>query len=224
MKRQLIIVAAGEGKRMQEKIPKQFIEIEGKPVLMWTLLLFENCKIDFPVILVLSEKNFTVWEHLCKKHKFTLPHKIIRGGNTRFESVYNGLSEVKDDCLVAIHDGVRPFASINVIENVFKEAEKYGNAVPSIKIKDSLRQITGETNTSISRENIRQIQTPQIFKSEILLKSYRENKNNNLTDDASIVEKTGYKINLVEGNEENIKITTQSDLIMASALIKYFPY
>ncbi len=224
MKRQLIIVAAGEGKRMQEKIPKQFIEIEGKPVLMWTLLLFENCKIDFPVILVLSEKNFTVWEQLCKKHKFTLPHKIIRGGNTRFESVYNGLSEVKDDCLVAIHDGVRPFASINVIENVFKEAEKYGNAVPSIKIKDSLRQITGETNTSISRENIRQIQTPQIFKSEILLKSYRENKNNNLTDDASIVEKTGYKINLVEGNEENIKITTQSDLIMASALIKHFPY
>jgi len=224
LKRRLIIVAGGEGIRMGQKIPKQFIEIGGKPIIIWTMLLFYKCNISYPYILVLPETYFDYWNELCKKYTFTLPHKLVKGGKTRFHSVYNGLQEIQDECLVAIHDGVRPFVSINVIENAFTIAQIKGNCIPSQKLKDSVRKINNNNNKSFSRYSIRSIQTPQVFNSKIIKKAYDQQYSIDFTDDASVVEKAGYKINLIEGNEENIKITTPSDLIIAEAFIKYFPF
>jgi len=218
-----IIVAGGKGTRMQADIPKQFIEIHGKPVLMHTLEAFHRYDDSIQLILVLPASQLNAWKKLCLKHAFLLPHQIVSGGETRYNSVLNGLAQIKTPALIAVHDGVRPFVSNGTIKRCFDEAEKHGSAIPVIDIVDSIRQITKTGSQSVDRTNYKLVQTPQVFDSEILKKAYEQDFSTLFTDDASVVEALGLKITLVEGNRENIKITTAFDLILAETVISSGP-
>ena len=218
-----IIVAGGKGTRMQAEIPKQFIEIHGKPVLMHTLEAFHRYDDSIQLILVLPASQLNAWKKLCLKHAFLLPHQIVSGGETRYNSVLNGLSQIKTPALIAVHDGVRPFVSNGTIKRCFDEAEKHGSAIPVIDIVDSIRQIKKTGSQSVDRSNYKLVQTPQVFDSEILKKAYEQDFSALFTDDASVVEALGLKITLVEGNRENIKITTAFDLILAETVISSGP-
>jgi len=218
-----IIVAGGKGTRMQADIPKQFIEIHGKPVLMHTLEAFHRYDDSIQLILVLPASQLNAWKKLCLKHAFLLPHQIVSGGETRYNSVLNGLSQIKTPALIAVHDGVRPFVSNGTIKRCFDEAEKHGSAIPVIDIVDSIRQIKKTGSQSVDRSNYKLVQTPQVFDSEILKKAYEQDFSALFTDDASVVEALGLKITLVEGNRENIKITTAFDLILAETVISSGP-
>lgn len=215
-----IIVAGGKGERMQTDIPKQFIEIKGKPILMHTLEVFHRYDASIKLILVLPALQIVFWENLCKKYSFSLQHQIVEGGKTRFDSVKNGLSAVEVPALVAVHDGVRPLVSIDTIERCFCEAGKFDAAIPVIDLVDSIRKISENGSQSVDRSSYKLVQTPQVFDSEILIKAYRQEFSSLFTDDASVVEAFGKTINLVEGNRENIKITTSFDLQMAETLLK----
>lgn len=217
----VIIVAGGSGSRFKSEIPKQFIELNGKPILMHSITAFYKYQENIEIIVVLPEHQVDYWHSLCKKHNFKIKHKVENGGKTRFESVKNGLDTVKNSQnLIAIHDGVRPLVSENTIERCFREAEISGNAIPAILSVDSVRQVSIETNFPIDRSKLRLIQTPQVFKIDILKKAYRQKYKNSFTDDASVVEAMCEKINLVEGNRENIKITNKIDLVIAKALFE----
>ena len=218
-----IIVAGGKGTRMQADIPKQFIEIHGKPVLMHTLEAFHRYDDSIQLILVLPASQLNAWKKLCLKHAFLLPHQIVSGGETRYNSVLNGLSQIKTPALIAVHDGVRPFVSNGTIKRCFDEAEKHGSAIPVIDIVDSIRQITKTGSQSVDRTNYKLVQTPQVFDSEILKKAYEQDFSTLFTDDASVVEALGLKITLVEGNRENIKITTAFDLVLAETVLSSGP-
>ena len=218
-----IIVAGGKGTRMQAEIPKQFIEIHGKPVLMHTLEAFHRYDDSIQLILVLPASQLNAWKKLCLKHAFLLPHQIVSGGETRYNSVLNGLSQIKTPALIAVHDGVRPFVSNGTIKRCFDEAEKHGSAIPVIDIVDSIRQITKTGSQSVDRTNYKLVQTPQVFDSEILKKAYEQDFSTLFTDDASVVEALGLKITLVEGNRENIKITTAFDLVLAETVLSSGP-
>ena len=218
-----IIVAGGKGTRMQAEIPKQFIEIHGKPVLMHTLEAFHRYDDSIQLILVLPASQLNAWKKLCLKHAFLLPHQIVSGGETRYNSVLNGLSQIKTPALIAVHDGVRPFVSNGTIKRCFDEAEKHGSAIPVIDIVDSIRQIKKTGSQSVDRSNYKLVQTPQVFDSEILKKAYEQDFSALFTDDASVVEALGLKITLVEGNRENIKITTAFDLVLAETVLSSGP-
>jgi len=217
MKLYAIIVAAGSGKRMSTEIPKQFIEIAGKPVLMHTLEKFKAFDTSIELITVLPENQLHYWEELRKKYSFDVSHTIVAGGSIRFLSVRNGLQYVNSPGLVAIHDGVRPFVSVNTIRRCFETAEKYGNAIPVISPDDSLRMVTEKGNNPVDRQNVKQIQTPQVFDTELIKKAYLQEYRPEFTDDATVLEITGVKINLVEGNRENIKLTNPEDIFIAEA-------
>lgn len=210
---------------MGHTIPKQFIEIQNKPLLMWTIEFFNKCKISKPYIIVLPENYFDLWKELCNKYNFEFPHRLVAGGKTRFESVFNGLKEIEDNnSIIAIHDGARPFVSTKVVEKAFEIAEQEGNAVPVVKITDSVRIIENNNSSIFPRESLRSVQTPQVFKAKIIIQAYNQRYIPIFTDDASVVEYAGYKINLIDGNTENIKITTKSDLAIANAMLKFFPF
>lgn len=215
-----IIVAGGKGERMQSTIPKQFLEIQGKPILMRTIEAFYRYDVSIRLILVLPESQMDYWKELCTKHLFQLPHQLVEGGQTRFNSVKNALEYIKFPAMVAVHDGVRPFVSSDTLSRCFIEAEKQGTAVPVMDVTDSIRQINGMSNQSVDRSAYKLVQTPQVFRSEILLNAYKQNFSTLFTDDASVVEATGITINLVEGNRENIKITTNFDLLFGETLFK----
>ena len=215
----VIIVAGGKGERMQTEIPKQFLEIKGKPILMHTIDQFRIYNSDIQQIIVLPVTQIEFWKDLCKKHNFKVPHEIIVGGSTRFESVKNGLKAVKIPALVAVHDGVRPLVSIDTIARCFDEAEKNGAAIPVIELVDSIRQVTKNGNQSVDRNNFKLVQTPQIFDGELLKKAYQQEYSAFFTDDASVVESLGVTIKLVEGNRKNIKITNEYDLKLAEAYL-----
>jgi 2-C-methyl-D-erythritol 4-phosphate cytidylyltransferase len=215
-----IIVAGGKGERMNADIPKQFLEIHGKPILMHTLEVFRRYDAAMELILVLPSVQIQVWKELCKKHVFDIPHQIVEGGKTRFHSVKNGLEAIHYPTLVAVHDGVRPLVSIETISRCFDEAEKSGAAIPVIDLVESIRQISENESHSVDRNDYKLVQTPQVFDSELLKTAYKQEFKPFFTDDASVVEALGSKIQLVEGNRENIKITTEFDLRMAELLIK----
>ena len=215
----VIIVAGGKGERMQTEIPKQFLEIKGKPILMHTIDQFRIYNSDIQQIIVLPVTQIEFWKDLCKKHNFKVPHEIIVGGSTRFESVKNGLKAVKIPALVAVHDGVRPLVSIDTIARCFDEAEKNGAAIPVIELVDSIRHVTKNGNQSVDRNNFKLVQTPQIFDGELLKKAYQQEYSAFFTDDASVVESLGVTIKLVEGNRKNIKITNEYDLKLAEAYL-----
>jgi len=217
-----IIVAGGKGMRMQADIPKQFIEIHGKPILMHTLEAFYKYDDCIQLILVLPTTQQKFWKELCIKHAFNIPHQIVSGGETRFQSVLNGVDLIKIPALVAVHDGVRPFVSVETIKRCFDEAGIHGTAIPVIDLVDSIRQITDTGSQSVDRMNYKLVQTPQVFDSEILKKAYKQDFSPLFTDDASVVEALGMKITLVEGNRENIKITTAFDLVLAKTIFKSY--
>ena len=215
-----IIVAGGKGERMNAEIPKQFLEIHGKPILMHTLEVFRRYDASMELILVLPSVQIEFWKELCKKHAFDIPHQIVSGGQTRFQSVKNGLKATRSNLLIAVHDGVRPLVSIDTIERCFDEAEKSGAAIPVIDLVESIRQISENESSSVDRSAYKLVQTPQVFESELLKKAYEQEFTPLFTDDASVVEALGTKIQLVDGNRENIKITTEFDLRIAESLIK----
>lgn len=220
MKLYAVIVAGGSGKRMGADMPKQYLEISGKPVLMHTLERFKSFDESIEIITVLPENQLRFWADLQAKYSFNIPHTLVKGeGKARFFSVRNGLKFVDAPGLVAIHDGVRPFVSIDTIKRCFDTAQKLGNAIPVIIPSDALRMISEKGSTPVNRTLVRQVQTPQVFSAELIKKAYLQEYLPEFTDDASVLEKTGVKINLVEGNRENIKITTPEDLIISNALL-----
>ncbi len=214
-----IIVAGGAGSRMGTNIPKQFLELAGKPVLMHTIERFRAFDESIEIIVVLPENQLEYWDFLQKEFSFSISHTIITGGNSRFFSVKNGLQSVTDSGLVAIHDGVRPLVSTATIRRCFDAAEKYGNAIPVVTPSDSLRMVTLQGSVAVNRQDIKIIQTPQVFKADLIKKAYRQEYTDDFTDDATVLEKTGEKIHLVEGNRENLKITNPEDLIISAALL-----
>jgi 2-C-methyl-D-erythritol 4-phosphate cytidylyltransferase len=222
MQNYVVIVAGGKGLRMGSEIPKQFIVLKQLPILMHTLSNFHQWDNEVNLILVLPENQREYWTNLCAKFNFTIPHHITNGGETRFHSVLNGLKLVPKDSLVAIHDAVRPFVSKETIQKCFDEAKIKGNAIPFTFIPDSLRWVENGESKILNRDKVVKILTPQVFQSNILHLAFQQPYQDFFTDDASVIENIGQKINLVEGNPENIKITTPNDLIVAEAYLKQF--
>lgn len=226
-----IVVAGGKGLRMGADLPKQFLPIGGKPVLMRTLEVFERAIPGIHIILVLPADQQDFWRELCLRHSFALPHTVATGGETRFYSVKNGLnsilpdfSSVREESLVAVHDGVRPFVSADVIRRCFDAAHDHGAAVPVVPVVETLRQLVPQTeggteSLTVDRSLYRLVQTPQTFQLQLLQRAYEQSYRDAFTDDASVVEALGHPITLVEGNRENIKITTPFDLAVADALL-----
>jgi len=215
----VVIVAGGSGKRMGAEIPKQFLELAGRPVLMHTIERFKAFNESIEIITVLPENQLRHWIELQKKYTFTVPQTIVRGGSTRFHSVRNGLRFVNSPGLVAIHDGVRPFVSLDTIRRCFASAEQLGNAIPSISPVESLRLVTETGNQPVNRLHVKQIQTPQVFSAELIKKAYLQEYKPEYSDDATVLEGIGEKINLIDGNRENIKITNPEDLLISDALL-----
>lgn len=216
-----VIVAGGSGKRMGVDTPKQFLELAGRPVLMHTIEKFREFNESIEIITVLPENQLRHWSEFCSKYSFDVPHTLVKGGEHRFISVKHGLGFVNTPGLVAIHDGVRPLVRIETIKRCFEAAEKYGNAIPVISPADSLRLSTGKRNVPINRLDVKQVQTPQVFDAELIKKAYKQEYHPSFTDDATVLEKTGEKIHMVEGNRENIKITNPEDLFIAQTLLAF---
>jgi 2-C-methyl-D-erythritol 4-phosphate cytidylyltransferase len=220
MNKFVIIAAGGVGLRMKTDKLKQFIVLAGKPILMHTIQVFYNYDKSIKIILALPSDHIKNWMNLCNKFKFEIKFTVAEGGRTRFHSVKNALELVDDEGYIAIHDAVRPFVSQNTISRCFDSAILKENAVPVIDINETTRIIGENYNKSIDRRKIKLVQTPQVFKCEDIKKAYEQNYKPDFTDDASVMESCGHKINLVEGNIENIKITRPFDIIIAETLIK----
>lgn len=212
-----IIVAGGSGSRMQQDMPKQFIEVADKPILMHTIEQFYKYDQEVRLVVVLPEQQVEVWRGLCSKYKFTIFHLVVAGGATRFGSVKNGLAMVQGDALVAVHDGVRPFTSTETIKATYQAAAENGAAIVAVSPKDSIRELTEDGSKAVPRANYKLVQTPQCFKADLLRRAYEQPEAPHFTDDASVVEQLGIRVELVEGSYRNIKITTSEDLILAEA-------
>ena len=228
----VIIVAGGKGLRMGGDIPKQFLPIGGKPILMRTLERFRAYSETLQIILVLPEAQQDYWQELCKQYEFQVDYQIANGGQTRFHSVQNGLTLVPDDAegVVGVHDGVRPFPSIEVITRCYETARQTKAVIPVIPVVETVRQIlpsnqsnpnavSNPSSITVPRDQYRLVQTPQTFDIQLLKAANRQPYNDGFTDDASVVESYGHPITLVEGNRENIKITTPYDITVAEAII-----
>lgn len=215
----VIIVAGGKGLRMGSDIPKQFLPIGGKPVLMRTLERFRAYSPALQIILVLPKAQQAYWQQLCEEYHFEVDYLLADGGETRFHSVQHGLALIPDDAqgVVGVHDGVRPFPSIDVIRNCYETARKTKAVIPVVPVVETLRHVCEGTKL---RSDYRLVQTPQCFDIQLLKAANRQPYNDGFTDDASVVEAFGHTITLVEGNRENIKITTPFDLKIAEVLIE----
>lgn len=228
--RGIIIVAGGKGMRMGADIPKQFLPIKGKPILMHTIERFHSFDPSMHIVLVLPKHMQEYWNGLCDEYKFGTPYTLADGGETRFHSVANGLALTDKRCtIIGVHDGVRPFVSTEVIDNCYRTAEQHGTAIPVIDVFETIRKICGRKggasaeveslsaadSITVPRSDYKLVQTPQVFDAELLRKAYSQSYTDMFTDDASVVEALGHGITLVEGNRENIKITTPYDLKLA---------
>ncbi len=219
MKYYAIIVAGGSGQRMKSSIPKQFIELNGKPILMHTLEKFYSAKSSINLIVVLPKSHQSTWKTLCHKHQFTIPHQINEGGKSRFQSVKNGLAQCSKESIIAVHDGVRPLITPDFILNIYREAESKKALIPVCPVIESIRKVDGLSSESLDRSQYYSVQTPQCFTSELLHKAYQQEEQNTFTDDASVVEALGEKVHLFEGEDNNIKITSHIDLLLAEAIL-----
>lgn len=219
MKKYIIIVAGGKGLRMGSEIPKQFLLIGGKPVLVRTIETFHKYDSSIHIILVLPEEQQPYWLKLCKTYDCCVPYQIADGGETRFHSVRNGLALIDGDGLVGIHDGVRPFVSHEVIAACFDAAEIEKAVIPVVDVVETLRKTTVNGSYTVPRNEYKLVQTPQVFSVGLLKRAYAQEYLRSFTDDASVVEALGFPIAMVEGNRENIKITTPFDMKIANALI-----
>ena len=224
MRKYVIIVAGGKGLRMGSEIPKQFILVAGRPLLMRTLDTFLAYDPDLSIFLALPREQMEYWASLCEKYAVDYASRVtvVEGGATRFHSVKNALDRVpeKEESLVAVHDGVRPFVSEKTISTAFDEAALSGCAIPVADAVDSIREVTEEGSIVRDRSKIKLVQTPQVFRSSLLKEAYHQDYCDAFTDDASVVEAAGFKVVLTAGNRENIKITTPFDLKVAEALVK----
>ena len=218
----VIIVAGGKGLRMGSDVPKQFLPIGGKPILMRTIERFRAYDDNLQIILVLPEAQQDHWRRLCEDYHFMVDYMLANGGETRFHSVQNGLALIPDDAdgVVGVHDGVRPFPSIDVIRNCYETARTQKAVIPVIPVVETVRHLEGERSVTVPRDEYRLVQTPQTFDIQLLKAANRQPYNDGFTDDASVVESYGHAITLVEGNRENIKITTPYDIIVAEALCR----
>ena len=218
----IIIVAGGKGMRMGADIPKQFIPVGGKPVLMRTMERFHEYDAALNIILVLPESQQAYWKALCEEYNFAIPHTIVNGGATRFDSSKNGLAAIPDDAegVVGIHDGVRPFVSVSVIEDCFEAARDEYAVIPVLPVTDTIRYIDAHGGgRNVQRSDYRIVQTPQVFDISLLKRAYNQPYQDSFTDDASVVESLGCQVSMVEGNRENIKLTTPFDLKVAETLL-----
>lgn len=220
MEKFALIVAGGVGARMGAGIPKQFINISGKPILFWTIERFIQFDPSIHLILVLPENQIQTWEVLCGQFNFNHDVTVVPGGKTRFQSVKNGLQVIEGNGIVFIHDGVRPFVSGKTLQNCFQIAMARGNALPVATLVESLRKVQGETSMHVDRSEFRLVQTPQTFQLDMIKKAYEQQELEIFTDDASVCEYAGISINLVDGNPENMKITNPLDLRVAEALLQ----
>ncbi len=221
MKKYAIIVAGGKGLRMGSELPKQFLLLRGKPLLMHTLAAFKQADADTALLLVLPSSHRTYWQSLCETYEFDLPIQLIDGGETRFHSVKNGLEAVPEGALVAIHDGVRPLVSTALIDRAFAQAAEQGGVIPTIALVDSIRCITAEGGSkAVDRSAYLAVQTPQCFQSTLLKGCYNQPYQDTFTDDASVYEAAGHTICCVAGERENIKITTPMDLKIAETVFE----
>jgi 2-C-methyl-D-erythritol 4-phosphate cytidylyltransferase len=216
-----IIVAGGSGSRMQSAVPKQFLPLKGKPVLMHTIEAFYRSIVKPQIIVVLHPSYHADWAKLCADHLFDIPHQLADGGETRFHSVKNGLNGIPDDleALIAVHDAVRPLTSEAIISESYKHAWEYGNAVVAVKSRDSVRLLRNGSSESLLRDEVYLVQTPQTFRSSQIKAAYLQPYNQKFTDDASVAEEAGEKINLIEGSYQNIKITFPEDIAIAELLM-----
>lgn len=214
-----LVVAGGKGSRIKSEAPKQFIEIAGKPVLMHTLEQFHRYDKKLTIILVLPEEQASLWEEQVLQYDFKAPVTIKFGGKSRFQSVKNGLKAIEGDGLVAIHDGVRPLVSRDLIAASFNLAAIHGSAVAAVRLKESLREIDKDATRALDRSRYRLIQTPQTFRIALIKQAYEMEEDPSLTDDAGVLEKWGHKISLFEGSYSNIKITTEEDLRIAESFL-----
>jgi 2-C-methyl-D-erythritol 4-phosphate cytidylyltransferase len=215
-----LIVAGGKGTRIRSALPKQFLEINGLPVLMHSINAFIRYSPAIKIILVLHEDDMGTWKSLALAHSFD-HHLILQtGGETRFQSVKKGLEKIEEEGLVAIHDGVRPLVSADIIAASFRLASVHGCAVAAVRLKESIRVTDPDATKALDRSKYRLIQTPQTFTVSLIKKAYETKEDPSLTDDASVAERSGHPISLFEGSYANIKITTTDDLVIAEALMK----
>ena len=219
-----IIVAGGSGTRFGAQMPKQFLALQGKPILMRTIEAFIEADNRFDVIVTLPVDQMDVWRDLCCEHGFTVPHHVVAGGETRWHSVKNALdciSDVADVDVIAVHDGVRPLASTDLINRCLATAREQGSAIPVVMLNDSVRQLDADGSRALDRASLRAVQTPQVFDARLLMESYGQPFDPTFTDDASVVERAGHTVALVEGEPANLKITRPMDLALAEYLLNH---
>ncbi len=219
MRNSVIIVAGGSGRRMGAPQPKQFLEIGGKAMILYTLEKFIAFDPSIEIILVINDAWTDHWEKLRKKAGFDHPVKTASGGETRFHSVKSGISLLEGDSVTGVHDAVRPLVSVSTIQSVYAAAEISGAAIPCIPLKESVREVDEESSRPLDRSRIHIVQTPQVFRSSVLAKAYEVSYDPAFTDDASVVERAGYPVKLVRGDEYNMKITTPEDMEIAQLLL-----
>ncbi len=219
----VIIVAGGSGTRMKSKVPKQFLLLAEKPLLLYSLEAFARFDPNIHLVLVLPEVFYSRWEDIVTQYNFSIPHTIIAGGETRFQSVKNGLKDLNQDGLVAIHDGARPLLSQALICRTFDTATTFGNAIPVVPVSESMRILEEAESRPVDRARYRLVQTPQVFQIPLIRQAYRQNYDPRFTDDATVIEATGETVHLVEGDPVNIKITHLSDLAQAEFLMNHLP-
>lgn len=222
MTRYVIVVAGGKGLRMGSELPKQFLDLCGKPILIRTLEAFHLHDPTIKIILVLPESHQAYWAQLTKAFSFNIPIRLVNGGKERFHSVKNGLNAIEEAGLVAVHDAVRPLIDPQIIERTFQSAEENGAAISVVKLKESIRILENNQSKAVPRENYRMVQTPQVFKINLLKQAYDQPYQKDFTDDASVVENIGQQVALVEGSYKNIKITTPEDLELAKTYFDEF--
>jgi 2-C-methyl-D-erythritol 4-phosphate cytidylyltransferase len=218
----VIVVAGGSGKRMQQALPKQFLELQGLPVLFYTLRNIHEMAPAAQIVLVLPAAHIDYWKQLIASHGFAVPHRITEGGSTRFESVKNGLELCKEAKHIAVHDGVRPFVKASMFAACFHQCQTSGACIPVLSPVDSIRKRTFNGSEPVNREDFLLVQTPQIFESSLIRNAYKQDFKEFFTDDASVVEAYGHAVSTCPGNRENIKITTPFDLLLAEGILKTF--
>jgi 2-C-methyl-D-erythritol 4-phosphate cytidylyltransferase len=219
MKRAVVIVAGGSGTRMKSIVPKQFIRLGSKPVIIWTLDAFREFDPLMKIVIVLAEKMMEEWMDLISEYPHYQSARTITGGEERFHSVRNGLALVGNDEVVGIHDAVRPMVTQATLNRCYSMAEKKGNAIPVMVPGDSVRIMNNQNNQAIDRDTVRLVQTPQVFKAPLIKEAYAISYNTSFTDDASVFEAMHGKVHLTEGNRENIKITYPEDLLFAKNIL-----
>ncbi len=216
----LVIAAAGSGNRLQADTPKQYLKINGKPVIVWAIRAFLPFIKTENIIVTVSRSHQDLWDGLKNDHGELRKVKSVYGGPERFHSVMAALKLVPDEAVVAIHDAARPLVNRETIRNCFRLAGIKGNAVPVANVQNSIRLLENGENKNLARKKLRTVQTPQVFKSSVIKKAYKTNYLDFFTDDASVIEHAGHKIHLCTGNDENIKITTITDLMLAEIILK----